>query len=100
MMNYINKGFPGGTMAKNPPASEEKCKKYGFKPWLGNIPWSRKWQPTPEFLPGKFHGQRSLAGYSPRDHKEADMTEPHTTNYVNKFPNIDKSLHSKTKSHC
>ena len=34
-------------------------------PWIGKIPWSRKWQPTPVFSPGKFHGQRSLAGYSP-----------------------------------
>ena len=31
-------------------------------PWMGNIPWRRKWQPTPVFLPEKFHGQRSLAG--------------------------------------
>ena len=35
----------------------------------------RKWQPTPVFLPGKVHGQRSLAGYSPQDHKESDTTE-------------------------
>ena len=35
----------------------------------------RKWQPTPVFLPGKFHGQRSLAGYSPWSHKESDMTK-------------------------
>ena len=34
----------------------------------------RKWQPTPVFLPGEFHGQRSLAGYSPWDHKEPDTT--------------------------
>ena len=39
------------------------------------IPWSRKWQPTPVFLPGKFHGQRSLADYSPKDCKESDTTE-------------------------
>ena len=38
-------------------------------------PWSRKWQPTPVFLPEKFHGQRSLVGYSPWGHKESDMTE-------------------------
>ena len=38
-------------------------------PWLGKIPWRRKWQPTPVFLPGKSCGQRSLAGYSPRGHK-------------------------------
>ena len=37
--------------------------------------WRRKWQPTLVFLPGEFHGQRSLVGYSPRDHKESDTTE-------------------------
>ena len=36
-----------------------------FNPWFGKIPWRRKWQPTPVFLPGKSHGQRNLAGYSP-----------------------------------
>ena len=38
-------------------------------------PWRRKWQPTPVFLPGNFHGQRSLVGYSPWGHKESDTTE-------------------------
>ena len=38
-------------------------------------PWRRKWQPTPVFLPGESHGQRSLVGYSPRDRKESDTTE-------------------------
>ena len=47
----------------------------GFNPWVGNIPWRRKWQPTPVFLPGESHGQRSLAGYSPWGCKESDMTE-------------------------
>ena len=42
---------------------------------VGKIPWRRKWQPTPEFLPGKSHGQRSLLGYSLWDCKELDMTE-------------------------
>ena len=42
-----------------------QCKRCGFDPWVGKIPWSRNWQPTPVFLPGKFHGQRSLVGYSP-----------------------------------
>ena len=42
---------------------------------MGKIPWRRKWQPTPVFLLGKFHGQRSLAGYSPRSHKESDTTK-------------------------
>ena len=46
-----------------------------FNPWVGKIPWRRKWQPTPVFLPGKSHGQRSLVGYSPRSRKESDTTE-------------------------
>ena len=44
-----------------------QCRRCGFKPLVGKIPWRRKWQPTPVFLPGKFHGQRSLAGYSPQN---------------------------------
>ena len=46
-----------------------------FDPWFEKIPWRRKWQPTPVFLPGKFHGQGSLAGYSPSGCKKLDMTE-------------------------
>ena len=43
-----------------------QCRRCGFDPWVGNILWGRKWQLTPIFLPGKSHGQRSLAGYSSR----------------------------------
>ena len=43
-----------------------QCRRFGFDPWVGKISWRRKWQPTWVFLPGKFHGQRSLAGYSPQ----------------------------------
>ena len=39
-----------------------------------DISWRRKWQPTPVFLPGESHGQRSLEGYSPWGHKELDTT--------------------------
>ena len=46
-----------------------------FDLWVGKIPWRRKWQPTPVFLPGKTHGQRSLAGYSPWGCKDLDMIE-------------------------
>ena len=41
-----------------------QCSKQGFDPWVRNITWRREWQPTPVFLPGKSHGQRSLVGYS------------------------------------
>ena len=52
-----------------------QCRRCGFNPWVGKIPWRRQWQPTPVFLPGKSHGQRSLVGYSPQGHKESDTTE-------------------------
>ena len=69
-----SEGFPGGTIVKNPLANS-RCKRSGFDPWIGKIPWRRKWQPTPGFLPGESHGQRSLAGYSPWGPKESDTTE-------------------------
>ena len=47
-----------------------RCRRCGFDPWMGKIPWRRKWQPTFVFLPGKFHGQRSLLVYSPGVAKE------------------------------
>ena len=50
-------------------------KRHGFNPWVGKIPWSKKWHPTPVFLPGKFHGQWSLTGYSPWGCKDLDTTE-------------------------
>ena len=51
-----------------------QCKRLGVDPWVGQFPLRRKWQVTLVFLPGKFCGQRSLAGYSPWSHKELDMT--------------------------
>ena len=50
-----------------------------FNPWVRKIPWRRKWQPTPVFLPGEPHGQRSLVGYSPQSCNELDMIEQLTT---------------------
>ena len=43
-----------------------QCGRPGFDPWVRKIPWRRKWQPTPVFLPGESHGRRSLVGYNPR----------------------------------
>ena len=54
-----------------------------FDSWVGKIPWRRKWQPTPVFLPGKSHGQRSLMGYNPWGHKESDITEQLTFHWIN-----------------
>ena len=50
-------------MAKNPPAKAAD-ERHRLHPWVRKVPWRRKWQPTPVFLPGKSHAQRSLAGYS------------------------------------
>ena len=65
-------GFPG-----DPDGKESSCNagRPGFHPWVGKIPWRRAWQPTPVFLPGESHGQRSLASYSPWGRKESDTTE-------------------------
>ena len=68
----LSAGFPGGAVVKNPPANILDA---GSILGLGKIPWRRQWQPIPVFLPGKSHGQRSLAGYSPRGCKESNMTE-------------------------
>ena len=57
--------FPGATVVKNLPASARNGRDVGLIPGLGRSPWRRKQPPTPVFLSGKFHGQRSLAGYSP-----------------------------------
>ena len=63
-----------------------QCRRHGFDPWVGTIPWRRKWQPAPLFLPEKLHGQSSVASYSPLGRKpvrydwaRADThTHPHT----------------------
>ena len=57
-------GFPGGASGKDPPCQCRRHKRHGFDSWVGKIPWRRKWQPTPVFLPGKSHRQRSLMGYN------------------------------------
>ena len=56
-------GLPGGSVVKTIHLTSRRC---GFHPWVKKIPWRRKWQSTPVFLPGEFHGLRSLAGYSLR----------------------------------
>jgi len=57
-----------------------QCRRCRFNPWLGKIPWRRKWLPTPVLLPGKSYGQKGLAGFCPWDCKESDMTKGQNTN--------------------
>ena len=68
----LNYTTPSGSVVKNSPAIQETGD-MGLIP--GKIPWRRAWQPTPVFLPGKSHGQRSLAGCSPWGRKESDTAE-------------------------
>ena len=56
MLRYVHfVGFPECSVVKNSPANG-RCRRCGFNPWVRNIPWSRKWQTAPVFLPGKLHG--------------------------------------------
>ena len=59
-------------MVKNLPANAGDNR---LDPWVRTISWRRKWQPPPVFLPGRFHGQRSLGGCSPWGHRESDRAE-------------------------
>ena len=68
-------GFPGGASGKEPGCQCRRSIKHGFNPQVGKAPWRRAWQPTPVFLPGESHGQRSLASYSLQGHTESDMTQ-------------------------
>ena len=68
----VGSDFPGGSGSKSICL---QCGRPGFDPWVRKMPWRRKLQPTPVFLPGKSHGQRNLVGYSPWGHKESDTTE-------------------------
>ena len=65
------KGFTGGSVVKNPPASAGDGR---FDPLVRKIPQRRKREPAPVFLPGKSHRQRDLAGYSLWGCKESDKT--------------------------
>ena len=70
----LHLGFPNGSSGK-----ESACQYRRHRLWVQSlgqkIPWRRKWQSTPEFLPGESHGPRSLMGYSLQGHKELDMAE-------------------------
>ena len=57
------------------PCQCSRHRRWEFDLWVGKIPWRKKWQPTPVFLPGKSPGQRSLTGYCPRSSNESDTTE-------------------------
>ena len=98
-LNVRPEGFPGGSDGKSICL---QCRRPRFDPWVGKIPWRRKWQPTPVFLPGKSHGWWSLVGYCPWGPKESDMTEDSSLLLLRpetmKLLEENKSVHSWHKS--
>ena len=71
--SVLGAGLPSWLMLENLPAMQETQ----VASWLGNIPWRKEWLPTPVFLPGESHGQRSLVGYSPWGRKEWERQSIH-----------------------
>ena len=82
-LKSCQRGFPGGDSGNEPACQCRRCKRRGFDPWVGKMPWRRAWQPAPVFLPGESHGQKSLVGYSPWGRKESDTTEASETHTHN-----------------
>ena len=68
-------------MVKNLPAMQ-------FDPWVRKIPWRREWLLIPVFLPGEFHGWRSLTGYSPWGHQELETAEQLSLHFKKNFINF------------
>ena len=93
--------WPGG---KEATCQCRRRKSYRFNPWVWKTPWRRKWQPTPVLLPGEFHAQRSLAGYSPWGHRQSDTTEWLNNSIVRSPASLPAlSSHPNTRqvvSHC
>ena len=79
-LSYLS--FPSDAVGKESPCQCRRHRRHGFGPWVRKIPWSRKWQPSSGFWPGKFHALRSLAGYSPRIHKSQTGLSMHTLRHT------------------
>ena len=75
VLRWYMVGVPGGASDTEPACQCRRHKRHRFDPWVRKIPWRRAWLPTSVLLPGEFHGQRSLVGYSPKGCKELVMTE-------------------------
>ena len=81
-------------MVKNPPTNAGDIRDACFIPGFARFPWRRARQPTPVFLPGESHGQRSLEGYSPWSRKESDTTERLT--YTHTHTHTHTHIHTKS----
>ena len=69
----------GGTSGKEPACQRKKCKRCGFSPWAGKIPWKRERQPTPVFLPEAFHGQEEPGGLQSMGSQRAGHDQVHVS---------------------
>ena len=74
-ITMFSAGFPGSSRGKEPTCQCRRCKRHSFNPQVRKTPWRKAWQPTPVFLSGEAHGQRSLVGCSPWALIELDTTE-------------------------
>ena len=91
-------GLPRWCSGKEPTCQCRRHRRCGFDTWVGKLPWRRKWQLNPLLLPGKFHRQMSLAGYSPWGPRELDMIAPYWAHtQLEKFKWIAPNF---TWSHC
>ena len=80
-MAFPIRELPGWHSGKESACQCRRHKRHGFNPWVGKIPWSRKWQPTPVFLPGKSHGERNLVGYIHGVTKSRTRLSTHTNGF-------------------
>ena len=104
--------FPSGASSKEFSCQSRRHKRHKFNPWFRKIPWRRAWQPTPVFLRGEAHGQRSLMDFSPWDwkrvgHNWSDLAWKHAlSTYVpcmfNRLSNshIDTHTHTQVIYYC
>ena len=90
----------GFSVVKNLPANAGDSRDVGLIPRVRKIPWRRKWQPAPLFLPGESHGQWSLVGYSPWGHRESNVTEqPITHTHTHTHTHAYTHAHAHTCRH-
>ena len=73
LSRLVATSLPRWLSGKKPTCHCRRCRRHGFHPWVGKVLWRKAWQPTPVFLLGKSHGQRSLAGYSPWGLSDSDV---------------------------
>ena len=93
-------GLPRWLNGKEYACQCRRRRRRGLDSWVGKMPWRRKWHPTPVFLPGESHGQRSLVGYSPWGCKELDRTKnSHTQNLCKQLKNT-RTTQAFTEKGC